>query len=273
MSRGSGGDRPFAIIIPARYQSTRFPGKPLCPLRGAEGEPAPLIERTWRAASATPGAAQVLVATDDDRIMAAVDRFGGAAVLTDAAARNGTERCAQAAKALDPSIEVIINWQGDSPLTPPSFAAALVDAMHADSASAFATPVVRCDPLLRERLVDDQRAGRVGGTTVAIAAGGSALYFSKSVIPHIPPGRSEPGLPMFLHIGIYAYRRDALERYARWRPGILEELEGLEQLRILENGEAIQTVEVDPDGAILWELNNPEDIPVIEEALARRGLQ
>ena len=122
-------------------------------------------------------------------------------------------------------------------------------------------------------LFADQAAGRVGGTTVAVDGQGDALYFSKSVIPHVPPARvGDPGLPIFFHVGVYAYRPAALAAYAAAAPSALEELEGLEQLRFLDRRLPVRVIEVDAAGHDIWELNNPEDVPVIEAALKRRGI-
>jgi 3-deoxy-manno-octulosonate cytidylyltransferase (CMP-KDO synthetase) len=261
-----------AIVVPARYASTRYPGKPLVPLTGAGGVPKPLIRRSWDAARAVPGVAKVIVATDDDRIADAARGFGADVAMTPESSRNGTERCAAALASLGDA-DIIVNLQGDAPLTPPAFVSALIEAMMADPAIEVATPALRVTPEIHRRLLADQREGRVGGTTVAIGAKGDALYFSKSVIPHVAPAAvGDPTLPIFLHIGVYAYRRAALEAYAALPPTPLELLEGLEQLRFVEHGRAVRVVEVAAPGYDIWELNNPEDVAPIEAALAARGL-
>jgi 3-deoxy-manno-octulosonate cytidylyltransferase (CMP-KDO synthetase) len=261
-----------AIVVPARFASTRYPGKPLVPLKGASGTSKPLIRRSWDAAMAVPGVERVIVATDDDRIADVARGFGAEVAMTPAHCRNGTERCAAVLPALD-DIDIVVNLQGDAPLTPPSFVSALIDAMAAEDSVMMATPVLRASPIVHARLLEDQRAGRVGGTTVAVGTSGDALYFSKSVIPHIPIARAnDPSLPRFLHIGVYAYRRAMLERYLALAPSPLEELEGLEQLRFLEHGLPVRVVEVAAPGYDLWELNNPEDVSIVEAALAQSGL-
>lgn len=261
-----------AIIVPARYASTRYPGKPLVPLKGAGGHSKPLIRRSWEAALAVLGVARVVVATDDDRIADAARGFGAEVAMTPESSRNGTERCA-AALAAAGSAEIIVNLQGDAPLTPPEFVGALLDTMRADPSIEVATPALRVTPAIHRRLLADQREGRVGGTTVAIGADGSGLYFSKSVIPHVPETSvGDPDLPVFLHIGVYAYRRAALEAYAALPPTPLELLEGLEQLRFIEHGRRVRVVEVAAPGYDIWELNNPQDVAPIEAALAARGL-
>jgi len=267
------GFRPTAVIVvPARYASTRYPGKPLVLLRGAAGNSKPLIRRSWDAAQMVPGIARVVIATDDDRIARTARDFGGEVAMTPESSRNGTERCA-AALATIGEADIIINLQGDAPLTPPGFVSALIDAMIADPAIEVATPVLRVTPEIHRRLLADQRDGRVGGTTAAIGANGDALYFSKSVIPHVPENAiGDQELPVFLHIGVYAYRRAALEAYAALPPTPLELLEGLEQLRFIEHGRRVRVVEVSSPGYDIWELNNPQDVAPIEAALAARGL-
>jgi 3-deoxy-manno-octulosonate cytidylyltransferase (CMP-KDO synthetase) len=260
------------ILVPARYASTRYPGKPLVPLKGASGVARPLIQRSWDAARAVPGVARVIVATDDDRIADTARGFGADVAMTPESSRNGTERCAAALDAVGDA-DIIVNLQGDAPLTPPAFVTALIAAMEADSAVQVATPALRVTPDIHRRLLADQQEGRVGGTTVAIGANGDGLYFSKSVIPHVPASAvGDPALPVFLHIGVYAYRRAALETYAALPPTPLELLEGLEQLRFVEHGHAVRVVEVASPGYDIWELNNPQDVAPIEAALAARGL-
>jgi len=267
------GFRPTTVIVvPARYASTRYPGKPLVPLKGAGGNSKPLIRRSWEAAQAVPGVARVIIATDDDRIADVARDFGADVAMTPESSRNGTERCAAALAAIG-GADIIVNLQGDAPLTPPGFVSALIDAMAADPAIEVATPVLRVTPEIHRRLLADQREERVGGTTAAVGANGDALYFSKSVIPHV--SRSvvgDPSLPIFLHIGVYAYRPTALEAYATLPPTPLELLEGLEQLRFIEHGRRVRVVEVAAPGYDIWELNNPQDVAPIEAALAARGL-
>jgi len=263
---------PAAIVIPARYASTRYPGKPLVPLKGAGGQAKTLIQRSWEAARAVPGGARVIVATDDDRIADAAKAFGAEVAMTPESSRNGTERCAAALDAIGDA-DVIVNLQGDPLLTPPAFVGALLAAIAADPTIEVATPAMRATPDIHRRLLGDQREGRVGGTTVAIGANGDALYFSKAVIPHVAAASvGDPTLPVFLHVGVYAYRRAALEAYAALPPTRLELLEGLEQLRFLEHGRPVRVVEVAAPGYDIWELNNPEDVAPIEAALAARGL-
>jgi len=262
------------IVIPARYASTRFPGKPLAELTGATGKTRSLIERSWRAACAVNGVDRVVVATDDDRIKAASEAFGAEVVMTSETCANGTERCAEAHAALGGGYEVVVNLQGDAPLTPPWFIEDLIKGLQAAEGMGLATPVLRCDGATLNSLLEDRRAGRVGGTTAVFGADHSALYFSKEVIPFQSGSYTDAeGTPVFHHVGVYAYRPDALLAYPTWPVGPLETLEGLEQLRFLENGRKILCVEVDARGREFWELNNPEDRPKIEEMMRKMGVE
>jgi 3-deoxy-manno-octulosonate cytidylyltransferase (CMP-KDO synthetase) len=257
------------IVIPARHASTRFPGKPLAALRGAGGVPLPLIARTWRTALAIPGIARVLIATDDTRIAAAARDFGAEVVMTPASCRNGTERCAAVLDRLDRDPDLVINLQGDAPLTPPDAVTALIARIEADPALAVATPAVPCTPAMLAGLRDDQRAGRVGGTTVVFDRAGRALYFSKQVIPHIPPGQTGQ---VHLHMGVYAYRPAALRAYAAHPPSVLEALEGLEQLRFCDLGLPVGVALCPAPHWPPIECNNPADVPLIERVLADLGI-
>lgn len=255
------------IAIPARFASTRYPGKPLVSLRGPDGEKT-LIRRSWEAAMAVRGVDRVVVATDDDRIASHARGFDAEVVMTSSACRNGTERCAEVAAAL-PGHEIVVNLQGDAPLTPPWFVEDLVAALRADPAAEIATPVLRCDGRALNGLLADRRAGRVGGTTAVFGAGDRALYFSKEVIPYTGTSfdEAEP-TPVFHHVGVYAYRPAALVAYPGWPVGPLETLEGLEQLRFLEQGRTVLCVQVQARGRQFWELNNPSDVALIEAMLA-----
>ena len=259
------------IAIPARYASTRYPGKPLVTLRGPDGDKT-LIRRSWEAAMAVRGADRVVVATDDARIADHATAFGAEVVMTSPQAQNGTERVAEVAARL-PGFDIIVNLQGDAPLTPPWFVEALVDGMQADPDADIATPVLRCDGAALAGFRADRRAGRVGGTTAVFGAGGRALYFSKEVIPYTGRDDDAPDAPtpVFHHVGVYAYRPAALAAYPGWPMGPLERLEGLEQLRFLEQGRPVLCVEVQARGRRFWELNNPSDVAILEEMLASRA--
>ncbi|SFR15681.1 3-deoxy-manno-octulosonate cytidylyltransferase [Poseidonocella sedimentorum] len=256
------------ILIPARYASSRYPGKPLAMLRQPDGRAKSLIRMSWEAARAVKGIDAVYVATDDTRIAEATEAFGGEVIMTDPACENGTVRCADAlARLPGPAPDLVVNFQGDAPLTPPWFVEELVAAMAAEPGLAMATPILRCDRTAYSAFIEDRRNGRVGGTTVVADAAGRALYFSKEVIPFIDPGKLPDPVPVFHHVGVYAYRPEALRAYVAAGPCQLEELEGLEQLRFLHAGIPVRCVEVSARGRVFWELNNPHDVGRIEAAL------
>jgi 3-deoxy-manno-octulosonate cytidylyltransferase (CMP-KDO synthetase) len=255
------------IIIPARYASTRYPGKPLAMLTLPDWSRKSLIELTWDAAQQVSGIDAVYVATDDDQICAAAEAFGANVIMTSDTCENGTERCAEAVSNKVIQADIVVNLQGDAPLTPPWFIEALVDEMKRDFQVQMATPVLRCDPRTYAHFIEDRKNGRVGGTTATFDRNHNALYFSKEVIPYIDPNKAiSAPVPVFHHVGVYAYRPTALAAYKNWSHGPLELLEGLEQQRFLENGYPIRCVEVDAKGRVFWELNNLEDIPRIEAA-------
>ena len=260
------------ILIPARFASTRYPGKPLVELKGAGGEPKSLIQRSHEAAMRVPGVDQVHVVTDDDRIRQAAEGFGASVIMTSEAARNGTERCAEALAQLG-EVDLVINLQGDALLTPPGFVSALIDHMQANPEGDVATPAMRQRVSEVRSLQAEETQGRVGGTSVVTDNHGRALYFSKKLIPYLPEKALNGELsPVRLHIGIYAYRPSALATYVATPVSELEELEGLEQLRFLAAGIPVDVVEVETPPFILRELNNPEDVAPIEAALAEAGL-
>jgi 3-deoxy-manno-octulosonate cytidylyltransferase (CMP-KDO synthetase) len=263
-----------SILIPSRYGSTRYPGKSLVPLRGATGEARSLIRRTWDAARLVSGIDQIVVATDDIRIKAEALGFGADVVMTSSDCVNGTERCAEALRILNSVPEIVVNLQGDAPLTPPWFIEALVAAMRSRPKIGIATPVLRCDAEAMESFLADRKAGRVGATTAVFDRNGRALYFSKEVLPYTGRALTDgETCPVFHHVGVYAYRPETLKHYAGMPSGPLERWEGLEQLRFMENGEDVLCVEVEAQGASFWELNNPEDVPRIESVLAQRGVE
>lgn len=239
------------IIIPARMGSSRLPGKPLQMIAGR-----PLIEQTWRAA--TRSCLPVLIATDDDEIAAIASDFGAEVQMTGECA-NGTERCAQAVEKARIKADIIINWQGDSPLCDPAWCQALIEALEDAPAAHVATPVQMMGSDQTRRWRADLDAGFKGATSAAVGRMNRAVYFSKTLLP------ADPG--PWMHVGIYAYRRFALENYG-FVAGPLEKAEGLEQLRWLEKGHFVRAVPVDADP--IWEVNNPGDIAIVEAVLERR---
>ena len=234
------------IIIPARYASSRYPGKPLVDLNLPNGEKKSLIELTWRTAGKVKNIYDIFIATDDTRIATAARAFGAKVIMTSSHCRNGTERCAEAVDNAKLDADLIINFQGDAPLTPPWFVESLIQAMEKDNKSIMATPVVRLDRLTYGHFLEDRKKGLVGGTTAVFGVDNYALYFSKEVIPfvNIEKLSTYADIPVFHHVGVYAYRPNALSSYVEWPIGKLEKLEGLEQLRFLENNQLVKCVVV-----------------------------
>ncbi|MCB0333310.1 MAG: 3-deoxy-manno-octulosonate cytidylyltransferase [Bdellovibrionales bacterium] len=254
----------ITLVIPARYGSTRFPGKPLVNIAGRS-----LIERVWRIASAVKGVT-VLVATDDERIVEHVHSFGGRSVMTPSECRNGSERILAALQQLKHQPDIALNVQGDAVLTPPWILQALVDHMKTNSTCVLSTPAVQLSREQYEKVLQQTKAGIAGGTYVTFDQSGKALYFSKALIPHLRDGVPED-LPVYKHIGIYAYRMETLEQYVSLGPGRFELVEQLEQLRALEHGIPIDVVHVDYRGRTPWSIDLPEDVQEVEAILAREG--
>ena len=239
-----------AVVIPARYASSRFPGKPLAMLSGK-----PMIQHVYEKATASR-AALVLVATDDQRIADAVTSFGGTPVMTRSDHPSGTDRIAEAVSRSCPDIDIVINVQGDEPLIPTSAIDDLLALMEAHPEYDMATIAV---PGSREQMTENN-------VKVVFGADGRALYFSRALIPFARSG----GVPdqVWLHWGIYAYRRVALERFVALPPGRLERSEMLEQLRALENGMRIQvmTSTLQSIG-----VDTPDDLVKAEQRLMEAG--
>lgn len=250
------------VIVPARFASVRFPGKPLEVLTARNGARRTLVEWTWRAGAAAVGAERCVIATDDPRIAAVAEACGARWVMTDPELRNGTERCAAALALLDEAPDVVINLQGDSPLVPAHHIAALLG-RFADPAVTVATPYVGCDAAMMHWIAAEQAAGRIGGTCAVARSDGTAAYFSKRAIPF----GATLADPLKLHLGVYAYRPAALAAYAALPPGALEQAEGLEQLRFVEAGWPVHLVEVPRPERGIWEVNNPEDVARVEHLL------
>ena len=239
-------DPKCAVIIPARYASTRFPGKPLAPLAGK-----PMIRHVCEKAAASK-AGLVAVATDDRRIADAVESFGGRAVMTSPAHPSGTDRIAEALTILGGGYDLVVNVQGDEPLIPTSVIDELIDVMRADPTLPMATVAVPGD---RATMTENN-------VKVVFGSDGNALYFSRSMIPFLRSGGADCGV--WLHWGIYAYRRSTLEKFVALPPGKLENAEKLEQLRALENGIAIRVVTSDLQSI---GVDTPEDLAAAEKRL------
>jgi 3-deoxy-manno-octulosonate cytidylyltransferase (CMP-KDO synthetase) len=250
-------------VIPARYGSTRFPGKPLHEIAGVA-----MVERVRRLAVAAPSIDRVMVATDDQRIIDAVAAHGGDAVMTPASCRNGTERAFEAVKDFAEDTDVIVNLQGDAPLTPPWVIDAAAAAMAEEPALELATPAVALTEDAYAKLASAKAAGEVGGTTVVFDKQMNALYFSKAIIPF---RREDAGVPVHKHIGLYAYRFSTLKRLVALEPSPLERTESLEQLRALENGIPIRIVLTDYRGRTPWSVDSPRDAEIAADIVEREG--
>jgi 3-deoxy-manno-octulosonate cytidylyltransferase (CMP-KDO synthetase) len=245
------------IVIPARYASARFPGKPLHLINGVS-----MLARTAgaarRAAQAT--GARVVVATDDERIAAHAREIGVDSVMTDADLPSGTDRCRAAAEKVAPDADFIVNLQGDAPFTPPSHVTALID--NAGKGDVV-TPVIQLAWADLDRLRERKKTTPFSGTTCIRGADGRAIWFSKTILPAIRGEeklRKAGGLsPVLQHVGLYGYRREALGRIARLPPSRYEELEGLEQLRFLENGLSVFAVDVEASMLPSAGIDTPED--------------
>ena len=257
------------IIIPARYGSTRYPGKPLVPLRTRKGKKS-LIQLSWEAANKVSGISEIYVATDDKRIEEHAVAFGAKVIRTSSKCKNGTERCAEAVSNARLEAEIIVNFQGDAPLTPSWFVEEIIAGLKADKSTDMATPVLRLDRKSYNLFFEDRKSDRVGGTTVVFDKDMYALYFSKELIPFFEISKIEQDMPIpcYHHVGVYAYRKNILREYLSWPESNLEKLEGLEQLRFLSENKKVKCVEVSSRGNVFWELNNPEDVQRIEKVIS-----
>lgn len=253
------------IVIPARYQSSRFPGKPLQVVAGKS-----MIERVWSIASAVDNISEVIVATDDDRILNHVNSFGGKVVLTDPKLTNGTERVQAVVKTLSQLPDVVINFQGDSVLTPPWILNDLVAVFDQEPSTQMATLAYCLNDVETKKTVLEKQAGDLAGVLVVFDKNNNALYFSRSLIPRNRSADFEQ-YKLYRHIGIYAYTPAMLEKYVTLPISILEQAEQLEQLRALENGIKIKVALSDYRGRTPGSIDTPEDLIKIEELIKLEG--
>ena len=212
-------------VIPARYSSTRLPGKPLADICGK-----PMICRVYERAKRSKSVAEVIVATDDEKILQAVEKNSGRAMMTRADHKTGTDRLAEVAEKFSDA-EVIVNVQGDEPLIEPNLIDELVAEFAKDKNLQMAT--------VAAELLDEDEMKNPNNVKVVVDRYNDALYFSRSLIPY---PRNVGNSKVFKHIGIYAYRRNFLLEYAKMEPTPLEQAESLEQLRALENGFKIRVI-------------------------------
>ena len=238
-------------VIPARYASTRLPGKPLKLIGGK-----PMIQRVYEQAKKAVRPAEVIVATDNSRVYDAVIAFGGSACMTREDHPNGTSRLAEVAEKY-PDADVIVNVQGDEPMIPPEIIDRLADAFVKEPDLKMATMKAP----MEEGEYDDPSAVKV-----VTDKNGYALYFSRSLMPY-PRNRSEL-FKVYKHVGIYAYTRTFLMEYAAMEPTPLEQVESLEQLRVLENGYKIKVLESDFRGI---GVDTPEDLEAVNKLFEQSG--
>lgn len=241
-----------AIVIPARYQSSRLPGKPLADILGK-----PMVQHVYERALAVPNVDNVFVATDDARIFKAVQGFGGRCVLTSPDHPSGTDRLTEAMRHAE--AEIYVNLQGDEPLVRTSDISVLVDGMRTDSAIQVGT---LCHRITAREALDPNTV------KVVLSAAANALYFSRAAIPYQREG-GEPA-QYFKHVGVYAYRRELLERYASLPRPMIERAELLEQLRLLAVGISIRVFEVGPVGP---GVDTPEGLEIVRAFMeGQRGV-
>jgi 3-deoxy-manno-octulosonate cytidylyltransferase (CMP-KDO synthetase) len=243
----------IVIVIPARYGSTRLPGKPLVSLAGAS-----MIQRVYERAKLSKLATRVIVATDDNRIIKAVEGFGGEARMTRAEHRTGTERVAEVAAHTDG--QVFVNVQGDEPLLNPEVVDAAIKALLEEPAAPIATvatpiklPADIMDPNIVKTVLDFDE---------------NALYFSRAPIPWVRDTGAKVQARHLKHLGLYVFQRDALLEYPTLPQGTLEKIEQLEQLRWLENGWKIRVAEVEHDCV---SVDVPEDVVRVEKLLQNKS--
>ncbi len=234
-------------LIPSRWGSSRFPGKPLHIIAGK-----PLVQHVWERVSRCTKLDDIAIATDDERIYNAAIAFGAKAIMTSPDHPSGSDRLAEAVQSF-PNATHVINIQGDEPLIDPDLIDRLADALVSDKGISMATVVC---PIHDEEDLNNPNIVKVALTTT-----GDALYFSRSVIPYARNPRVTPALR---HLGIYAYRRDFLENYVKWEPTPLELTESLEQLRALENGARIKVIMTDH---VSVGVDTPEQAEQVEQIL------
>ncbi len=243
-------------VIPSRYASVRLPAKPLAPICGK-----PLVQWVWEAAQRARTLDELLVATDDERIARVVEDFGGVAVMTSPECASGTDRIAAAVAGREG--DIVVNIQGDEPLMAGENIDACVEALRKDPNAAVATPMVR--------ITQPEEIAAPHVVKVVYDAAGYALYFSRSAIPNTLRASDEEkqSVPIMKHLGLYVYRREALEKFVTLPPSRYERVEKLEQLRFLEAGYRIRMVEVAHDSV---GVDTPEDVVRVEALLRERGL-
>ncbi|MFA0441355.1 3-deoxy-manno-octulosonate cytidylyltransferase [Vibrio sp. 10N.286.49.C2] len=249
----------FTVIIPARYESSRLPGKPLADIAGK-----PMIQHVYDKAMLS-GAKRVIIATDDSRVELAAKGFGAEVCMTSSSHESGTERLAEVVQLMGIEPEhIVVNVQGDEPLIPPSIITQVANNLE-QSVAPMAT--------LGVNIETEQEAFNPNAVKVVTDEKGYALYFSRATIPwdrdaYSTPSKQSPAQPLLRHIGIYAYRAGFINTYVTWKPSVLEKIECLEQLRVLWYGEKIHVelaLEAPPAG-----VDTPEDLEHVRQLIAEQ---
>jgi 3-deoxy-manno-octulosonate cytidylyltransferase (CMP-KDO synthetase) len=259
------------IVIPARYASTRLPGKPLIKISGQT-----MLSRVYDIACLAAkdrAGIEIVVATDDERILAHCAEINAPAVMTPIECPTGTDRALAAVEALGKAFDFVINLQGDAPLTPADFVTEMLNAFADNPQLDMVTPVTQLSWQQLDNLRANKQTTPFSGTTAILDQNDQAIWFSKNIIPAIrkeEQSRLQSKLsPVFRHIGLYGYRYDKLKEYVTLPETLYEQLEGLEQLRALENGFKIKCVKVDFKGRpSMSGVDSPEDIARAEELLS-----
>ncbi|KAF5728314.1 Nucleotide-diphospho-sugar transferases superfamily protein isoform 1 [Tripterygium wilfordii] len=242
-------------IIPARFASSRFQGKPLVEILGK-----PMIQRTWERSKLATTLDHVVVATDDEEIAECCIGFGADVIMTSESCRNGTERCNEALQKLEKKYDIVVNIQGDEPLIDPEIIDGVVKALQAAPDAVFSTAVTSLKP---EDAFDPNRVKCV------VDNRGYAIYFSRGLIPYNKSAQVNPDFPYLLHLGIQSYDSKFLRIYPDLQPTPLQLEEDLEQLKVLENGYKMKVIKVDHEA---HGVDTPEDVEKIEALMRERNL-
>jgi len=260
------------IVIPSRYASKRFPAKPLHKIAGHT-----LLSRVVHIAKqvcAMDENVSYVVATDDTRIEDHAREIGAPVVMTDPELPSGTDRALAAADLFAPDAGFVVNLQGDAPFTPAEHVLSIIKAGETSTADVV-TPVLQMPWDALDTMREQKKVQPFSGTSCVRRTDGEAMWFSKNVLPAI---RKEEALrdtdalsPVWRHIGLYGYKRDALERFTALPEGYYEKLEGLEQLRFLENGMRIMTVAVETGPNAMWGVDTQDDAAHAEKLIATHG--
>ena len=258
-----------AIIIPARYGSTRFPGKPLTMI-GGQTMLSRVVSIASQAAANIPNVT-VAVATEDERILNHASELGVTAIMTSDNCATGSDRVLEAINSMEDDFDFVLGLQGDAPFTPVEAPIKMLEAFKTNPDIEVVTPVINLRWGELDNLREQKKITPFSGTTAIIDKSGKALWFSKNILPAIRKEetyRDNEFSPVFQHIGLYGYRVDILKKFVSLPQGHYEQLEGLEQLRLLENGITIQSVKLDvPAGLAQAGIDSPEDVERAENIL------